>query len=62
MTRDELSDQYFDWMYQLAQIIKKVVFESHASDIYLIVEEGFYKRTLDIHGHRPGKRSACGGS
>ncbi|CZA68506.1 erythromycin ribosome methylase [Streptococcus suis] len=31
------------------QIIKKVVFESHASDIYLIVEEGFYKRTLDIH-------------
>ena len=30
------------------QIIKKVVFESHASDIYLIVEEGFYKRTLDI--------------
>ena len=25
------------------QIIKKVVFESHASDIYLIVEEGFYK-------------------
>lgn len=29
--------------------IKKVVFESHASDIYLIVEEGFYKRTLDIH-------------
>ena len=31
------------------QIIKKVVFESRASDIYLIVEEGFYKRTLDIH-------------
>ena len=30
------------------QIIKKVVFESRASDIYLIVEEGFYKRTLDI--------------
>ena len=34
------------------QIIKKVVFESHASDIYLIVEEGFYKRTLDIHRNR----------
>lgn len=26
-----------------------MVFESRASDIYLIVEEGFYKRTLDIH-------------
>ena len=26
-----------------------MVFESHASDIYLIVEEGFYKRTWDIH-------------
>ncbi|MEA1687068.1 rRNA adenine N-6-methyltransferase family protein, partial [Salmonella enterica] len=30
-------------------ICNSAVFESHASDIYLIVEEGFYKRTLDIH-------------
>ena len=30
-------------------IIKKVVFESNASEVYLVVEEGFYKRTLDIH-------------
>ncbi|EZS84853.1 rRNA adenine N-6-methyltransferase [Staphylococcus aureus VET0159R] len=29
-------------------IIKKVVFDSNASEIYLIVEEGFYMRTLDI--------------
>ena len=29
-------------------IIKKVVFESRAYHIYMIVEEGYYKRTLDI--------------
>ncbi|OUK12144.1 23S rRNA (adenine(2058)-N(6))-methyltransferase Erm(B), partial [Enterococcus faecium] len=28
--------------------MKKVVFESRASDIYLIVKEGFYKLTLDF--------------
>src|SRR5699024_948656 len=31
------------------QIMKKVVFESYLSDIYLTIEDGFYKRTLDIH-------------
>lgn len=31
------------------QIIRKVVFESAASEIFLIIEEGFYKRILDCH-------------
>ena len=45
-----LSSEKLNIPYHLStQIIKKVVFESRASDIYLIVEEGFYKRTLDIH-------------
>ena len=35
--------------YHLSTQLLKSGFESHASDIYLIVEEGFYKRTLDIH-------------
>lgn len=39
------------------QIIKKVVFESHASDIYLIVEEGFYKRTLRASKEETMKRA-----
>ncbi|MGX6979629.1 23S ribosomal RNA methyltransferase Erm [Vagococcus elongatus] len=31
------------------KIVKKTVFESRASEIFLVVEEGFYKRMLDIH-------------